>query len=164
MNIVFEKMDIKHQKGVMEVYNYYVENSTSAFPQKALPENFYAMLMKKSEGYPAYVMIDKSNNVIVGFCQLSPFNPFNTFAKAACLTYFIAPDYTSNGIGSECLTKLEKDAKDMGIENLVAEISSENNGSISFHKKHGFTICGELRNIGEKFNRRFGIVFMSKEI
>ena len=50
------------------------------------------------------------------------------------------------------------------LKRLIAEISSENYGSISFHQKHGFTICGELRNIGEKFNRRFGIVFMSKEI
>ena len=52
----------------------------------------------------------------------------------------------------------------MGIKNLLAEVSSENNGSLSFHKKHGFEVVGELKNIGTKFNRKFGIVYMQKTI
>ena len=164
MSIIFEKMSERHQTGVMTIFNHYVENSTAAFPAKALPEPFYAMLMKKSEGYPAYTLIDSDNNYIVGFCQLSPYNPFSTFSEVACLTYFIAPEYTGMGLGSKCLDELEKEAKMMGIINLIAEISSENKGSISFHKKHGFEFVGELKNIGTKFNRKFNIVYMQKTI
>jgi Sortase and related acyltransferases len=164
MNVSFEKMDAKHQKGIMDIFNHYIESGTSAFPSKALPEQFYAMLLKKSEGYPAYALIDHDNNVISGFCQLSSFNPFPTFAKTACLTYFIAPDYTGKGLGSECLQKLEDEAKLIGVEHLIAEISSENQGSISFHAKHGFALAGELHDIGEKFDRKFGIVYMVKTI
>lgn len=51
----------------------------------------------------------------------------------------------------------------MGITDLVAEISSENYGSIAFHKKHGFYIAGELKNIGMKVNRKFGIMYMQKK-
>ena len=162
MKIVFEKMDINYQKEVMEIFNYYVVNSTAAFPTKELPEHFYAMLLKKSEGYPAYVMIDQEKNKVAGFCQLSAYNPFASFSKTACVTYFIASEYTSKGLGSMCLSKLEEEAKEMEIEHLIAEISSENSGSISFHKKHGFETAGELHNIGEKFDRKFGIVLMSK--
>lgn len=164
MNIVFEKMTEKHQKGVMSIFNYYVENSTAAFPANALPEQFYTMLMKKAEGYMSYTLIDAENDSIVGFCQLSPYNPFSTFAEVACLTYFIAPDYTGKGLGCECLCKLEEAAKAMGIKNLLAEVSSENKGSISFHKKHGFEVVGELKDIGTKFNRKFGIIYMQKTI
>lgn len=164
MNIVFENMNKKHQKDIMTIFNYYVENSTSAFPPKALPDQFYAMLLKKSEDYPGYALIDTDKDIVVGFCQLSAYNPFPTFIKTACLTYFIAPEYTGKGLGSDCLSKLESDAKQMNIEYLISEISSENSGSISFHRNHGFTVVGELHNIGEKFNRKFGIVYMEKSI
>lgn len=164
MNIIFEKMDIKHQKEVMDIFNDYVKKGTAAFPQNPLPEQFYSMLMKKSEGYPAFVLVDEDIKKVVGFCQLSSYNPFSSFSKTACVTYFISSDYTSCGLGSKCLSILEEDAKKLGIQHLVAEISSENTGSISFHKKHGFTVCGELKDIGEKLNRKFGIIFMQKDI
>ncbi|WP_411679767.1 N-acetyltransferase family protein [Clostridium thailandense] len=53
----------------------------------------------------------------------------------------------------QCLLKLQEYASEMGITDLVAEISSENHGSIEFHKKYDFYIAGELKNIGIKFNR-----------
>lgn len=64
----------------MSIFNYYVENSTAAFPANALPEQFYTMLMKKAEGYISYTLIDIENDSIAGFCQLSPYSPFSTFA------------------------------------------------------------------------------------
>lgn len=164
MNVIFEKMNIEHQKEIMKIFNFYVENSTAAFANNTLPEPFYAMLMKRSEAYPSYVIKNEDNNRVVGFCQLSPYNPFPTFKSTACITYFIADDYTGKGLGEKCLLKLEQDASKIGITDLVAEVSSENHGSIEFHKKHGFHIVGELKNIGVKFNRKFSIVYMQKKI
>ena len=164
MNIAFEVMNEKHQKDVMEIFNYYVENSTAAFPSKTLPEQFYAALLKKSEGYPAYSLVDTETNTVAGFCQLSAYSPFPTFSKTACLTYFLSPEYTGKGIGSQCLAKLESEAKQMNITHLIAEISSENAGSIHFHVKHGFAVAGELHDIGEKLGRKFGVVYMEKAI
>ena len=164
MNIVFENMCEKHRTGIMKIFNYYVENGTAAFPAKALPEQFYGMLLKKSEGYPAYALVDTDKDTVIGFCQLSPYHPFSSFMKTACLTYFIDPEYTGQGLGSDCFARLARDARQMQIEHLIAEVSSENEGSISFHKKHGFAAVGELPNIGEKLGRRFGIIYMQKDI
>ena len=93
MNIIFEKMGNKHQKQVMDIFNYYISNGTAAFPGTVLPEQFYRFLMEKSEGYPSYVL-KKDNNSIIGFCQLSKYNPFSTFKSTANITYFISKDYT----------------------------------------------------------------------
>jgi phosphinothricin acetyltransferase len=67
-------------------------------------------------------------------------------------------------LGSLCLAKLEADARKKGIDNLIADISSENTGSVAFHKKHGFSIAGELLNVGRKHNKSFGIVYMQKQL
>ena len=93
MNISFEKMGMDHQKSVMEIFNYYISTSTAAFPNNELPEQFYLMLLKKSEGYPAYVI--KDSDCIIGFCSLSAYNPFSTFKGTATLTYFISEKYGS---------------------------------------------------------------------
>lgn len=163
MNIIFEKMGNEHQKQVMEIFNYYIGNGTAAFPQTVLPEQFYRFLMEKSEGYPSYVL-KKDDNTIIGFCQLSKYSPFSTFKSTANITYFISKDYTRKGLGGECLKKLEQDAFNLGIRNLIAEVSSENKESINFHKKHGFFMAGELKDIGEKFEHSFGVIYMQKRL
>jgi len=162
MEITYEALNPQHAEGVMRIFNYYVENSTAAFPGKSLPVPFFGMLMKKSEGFPAYALLDGED--VVGFCQLSAYNPMSSFADAACLTYFIDPAYTGKGLGSACLERLEQEAKEKGICHLVAEVSSENSGSLRFHKAHGFTVAGELKDIGSKFGRRFGVVLLMKTV
>ena len=163
MNIKFEVLGMQHQTDVMEIFNHYVLTSTAAFPGKPLPTPFFAMISKKSEGgYPAYAVI--CDDKIAGFCQLSPYNPFSSFASTASVTYFIAPEYTGKGVGAGCLRKLEEDGKSMNISHLIAEVSSENDVSLRFHEKNGFRKVGELSGIGSKLGHSFGITLLQKDI
>jgi phosphinothricin acetyltransferase len=164
MNIVFEKLGMEHQKLVMEIFNYYIATGTGAFPPTPLPEQFYPMLMKRSEDLCAYAVVDADINRTVGFCSLSPFHPFSTFQKTADVSYFIAEDYTTKGVGAKCLSLLEQEGKVLGVYHLIAEISSENEPSIQFHIKNGFSNIGEFKNVGEKLGRNFGIVLMQKTL
>lgn len=52
------------------------------------------------------------------------------------------------------------EGKELGISNLLANISSLNEGSINFHKKHGFRECGRFKNIGRKFEKDFDVIWM----
>ena len=163
MSITFEPLGMQHQSAVMAIFNHYVRTSTAAFPGNPLPEPFFAMFLKKSEGgYPAYTVL--SGGTVIGFCQLSPYNPMSSFVSAACVTCFLDPEYTGRGIGSECLYKLEADGRAMNISQLIAEVSSENRESLRFHEKNGFFRVGELRDIGRKLGRSFGVVLMQKEL
>jgi Sortase and related acyltransferases len=164
MNIKFEKMSMEHQNTVMKIFNYYISESMAAFPETILPEQFYLMMMKRSEELSAYVLFEKDKNEVIGFCSLNPYSPFSTFKATATITYFIDKDYVGKGLGSQCLAKLEEDASKLGIHNIIAEISSRNDESITFHKKHGFEFAGKLNDIGEKLGNIFSIVYMQKKI
>ncbi len=124
MSFVLKKMGIEYQKAVMDIFNYYIEQGTAAFPAKPLPEQFYEQLNQKIQGYPA----------------------------------FIDPKAVGQGLGSFCLRRLEAEALKLGIKNLLAEISSENQASLIFHQKRGFELLGEWKNIGKKKDRCFGVV------
>lgn len=46
MDISFEIMTPGHKKEVMDIFNYYVSNSFSAFPERELPLDFFDNLIE----------------------------------------------------------------------------------------------------------------------
>lgn len=80
------------------------------------------------------------------------------------LTYFILPGYMNQGLGSRLLSALTDDAKEKGISTLIVNMSSLNEPSIGFHKKHGFIEVGRLPGVGMKFDTPFDVIWMQKKI
>lgn len=161
-NIYFEKMSSQHQDDVMKIFNYYVENSFSAYPENKLSVEFFEKFLEMTKGYPAYVI--NVNDKTAGFCFIRAYNPFPAFKETAEITYFIDKDFTGKGLGKAALCKLEEEARNLGIKNILASITSENIQSISFHKKFGFTECGRFNGIGNKWGKYFDIIWMQKKI
>ncbi len=162
MTIVFEPMSDGHENDVMSIFNYYIENSFYAYPEKKMPDQFFARFLEIGKTYPAFVI--KSDGIIAGFCLLRPYNPFPVFRETAEVSYFIKQEFTGKGIGSVALKKLEESAQNIGIKRLLADISSENQHSINFHQKNGFVRCGVFKNAGRKFGKYFDVVWMEKEL
>ena len=48
MEISFEKMTIDHAKEIIDIYNYYVENTTAAFP--TVPQNEEDVYKRQVQG------------------------------------------------------------------------------------------------------------------
>lgn len=148
---------------VMAIYNYYVENSFAAFPERKVSSQFFDLFMNLSQGYPFLTAKSEEGNVL-GFGLLHAYNPMSTFSRAAEITYFISPEETRLGIGQMILDRLIEDAKKLGITSILACISSENQPSLAFHRKNGFRECGRFINIGRKMGMDFDVVWMQKLI
>jgi len=164
MNIAFERMPQDYSKEIMDIFNYYVENSYAAYPESKLPYEFYTRFLDMTKGYPAFVIKNKDIKKVIGFCFLRAYNPFPVFKETAEITYFLDKNEIGKGIGKEALNKLEQEAKKIGIRRLLADISSENIQSIHFHKKNGFIECGRFHNIGKKKGKNFDVVWMEKTL
>lgn len=162
--IEFEPLSDSHRQAVMRIFNHYVVNGTAAFSDAELPESFYPQILERVKGYPAYSVVDRQAGEVVGFCYLSAYKPVPTFRETATVTYFISPSHLGQGIGRICLGRLEEDAAKQGIRHIIAEISSENEQSMSFHASQGFVHAGRLKNVGFKLGRAFDIVYMQKEL
>jgi phosphinothricin acetyltransferase len=147
-------------KAVVDIFNHYVENSFAAFPEKKIPYEGFAHFKQSVGDHPFYA-VEKEGKVI-GFGMLRPHSKVETFDRAAEVSYFILPEYTGWGIGSDLLARLVEDAKARGIDTLLASISSENEESIRFHRRHGFEEAGRIRRIGRKFGKDFDVVWMQR--
>jgi phosphinothricin acetyltransferase len=151
------------RESIIDIFNYYVENSFAAYPEKKLPYHAFDMFLQMSNGFPTGSIRDP-NGRIVGFGMLRAHNPMPTFTRTAEVTYFMHQDHTGKGLGKMLLGYLEKGAVEKGITNILASISSLNPGSINFHQKNGFVECGRFSRVGIKNGREFDMVWMQKKL
>lgn len=149
------------RQAVTDVFNYFVENSFAAYPTSKVSPVFYDHIARNRSNYPFYVIEDGCHRV-VGFGLLQPHHPADGLRRTGELTYFLLPEASRQGIGSRLLGLFEDAARLMGIDTVVASVSSLNNVSIGFHRKHGFVECGRLRKVGFKFEEDFDVVWFQK--
>ena len=149
------------RRPIIDIFNYYIENSFAAYAENKLPYEAFDMFLQMSKGYPTGTVKDNSDK-IVGFGMLRIHNPMPVFSHTAEITYFLHPDHTGKGVGKALLEFLERGGQEKGIFNILAHISSLNHGSIKFHTMNGFIECGRFKNVGKKNNQLFDSVWMQK--
>ena len=150
-------------EAILGIFNHYVENTFAAYPDTKLPCQAFDTLLGLANGLPTGTLKDR-NGRVVGFGMLRPHHPLPTFSRTAEVTCFLHPAYTGRGLGQTLLTYLENKAKERGIANILACISSLNPGSIDFHRKNGFVECGRFIKVGEKIGLAFDTVWMQKVV
>lgn len=161
MKITLSPIGKDDRTEVMEIFNYYVENSFAAYPDRRIPNEFFDKLLQMSRGYPT-VTSKTDEGVFAGFGLLRPYNPMPAFFRTAEITYFLKPGYTGRGIGKLLLEYLLEKGKRQGINVVLANISSLNEDSIRFHLKNGFSECGRFREVGQKNGRTFDVLYFQK--
>lgn len=161
MSYTFAQLKDEYRKPVIDIFNYYIENSFAAFPEEKVSYNFFDILLKATAGYPA-IAVKAGDGEVVGFAFLRPYHSMPVFKRAAEATYFIKPEHTGKGIGRSILEYLTLEAEKIGVDTILACISSLNENSLNFHHRNGFQHSGTLYNIGRKFNRDFSVHLMQK--
>jgi phosphinothricin acetyltransferase len=161
MDIQLTPITAADGRDVVNLFNHYVAHSFAAFPQDPVPDAFFGRLLEAAHGLPTLAARDADGR-LVGFALLRPHNPWPTSAHVAEITYFVAPDATRQGIGSRMLAELEARGRERGIRTILASISSLNEMSLSFHRKHGFVEVGRFRDVCIKRGMPFDAVWMQK--
>jgi L-amino acid N-acyltransferase YncA len=145
---------------ITRIFNHFVRRSFAAFPDREVGRPFIFQLLEQAGGYGCYAV--EVGGTVIGFGMLRPFYPFPNLMAAGEVSYFICPGYTGQGVGTRLVHVLEDRARELGMTSLVARVSSRNRRSIRFHRKNGFSPCGRIRRIGEKFGKPFDVVILQK--
>lgn len=163
MSIEFKPITKENIPEALEVYNWYVLNSTATFHLAAVPqEELERMVSLGHNKYQSFVILFEHK--ICGFCYLSQFRYKEAYDKSAEITLYLNQDSLGKGIGKSTLKFLENKAKENGINNLVAVITEGNDASTVLFEKDGYVKVGHLKNIGEKFGKALDVVSYQKEI
>jgi L-amino acid N-acyltransferase YncA len=163
MEYALEPMKEEHRIPVMDIFNFFIENTFAAYPEARLSEGVFDQFLFIAKRYPA-VVVKHQGKSVVGFAFLQPYHPADSFRRTAVATYFILPEHTRMGIGAKILDAFIKDARKKKLEHILVNISSLNPGSIEFHRKNGFRKCGTFEDIGTKTGKKFSVVWMIRNI
>jgi phosphinothricin acetyltransferase len=147
----------------MNIFDYFTENSFATYNEARISDRIFDHFLSISKGYLALTARTETNQV-VGVALLRPFHAADSFQKTLEVGYFIMPEHTGLGLGSQILARFIGKARALGAEILMASISSLNEQSIRFHLKHGFVECGRFKGIGIKKGQKFDMVWMQKNL
>ncbi len=152
-----------YRKPVIDIFNHFIEHSFAAYPERTLDYEAFEHFIIISSGFPR-VIVKAPDGRIIGFAFLQQYHPASSLKKTAMFTCFILPEHTRKGLGTMILERFLQEAGSLGIERILASISSLNAQSLAFHLRHDFTECGRFPGIGEKFGTTFDMVWMIRRV
>lgn len=147
-----------------ELYNYYIENTCITLEEEPVtPEEFGARAARITKDYPYIVARDGAGKPI-GFAYLDVFNPRSAYRCTADLSIYVDRACRGSGVGQKLYAEIERLGRERGIENLISIITSDNEGSLRFHRKNGFTEIGVMPAVAFKLGKYLDVSFFQKHL
>ncbi|MGB5894406.1 MAG: N-acetyltransferase family protein, partial [Ignavibacteriaceae bacterium] len=143
----------------LEVVNSFVKDSFAAYSD----EYYFPSIVDEWSKKAKVFLVLETENKVVGFGFVASYKPFKSCAHVGVLTYFIRPEYTGKGLGTKLINELISKGKDLGVTNYLAHITSKNEQSLNFHKKHGFQEVGRFKDMSIKLGESVDMVWVQKQ-
>ncbi len=145
---------------ILAIYNHAIINTTAVYCYEPfsieMMKNWFQT--KKERQFP--VLIAENNRNICGFATYGDFRLKPAYKYTVEHSVYIAPSDQKKGIASELMRELILRAKENGIHTLIGGIDAENQESLIFHEKLGFTEVGEIKEVGYKFGKWLNLKFV----
>ncbi|MFJ2546163.1 GNAT family N-acetyltransferase [Pseudomonas sp. NPDC087612] len=147
--------------GIREIYNDAVLNTTAIWNEQAVDlANRQAWFdARQYQGYPILVAVDAGEQVL-GYASFGDWRPFEGFRHTVEHSVYIRSDQRGNGLGPRLMQALIERARACNKHVMVAAIESGNSASIRLHQRLGFTLNGQMPQVGVKFGRWLDLTFM----
>ncbi len=142
------------------IYNHYIQHTEITFETKLIHVDEMLRRMNSiTQKYPWLVI--EHDQQILGYAYLSPFNPRTAYDWSADLAIYLNHEVSAKGLGTLLYNAIEECAIAQGFGTLISLITAQNQRSINFHIRHGFSEAGCFDKIGYKFNW-CGVYFYTK--
>ena len=148
---------------ILEIYAPYVTGTTITFEYEVPTKTeFLNRFRTITRDYPWLVW--EENGEILGYAYAC--RPFERAAYSWCAepSIYLKSEAQGRGIGRRLYLALEELLKLQGCRVLLALITGENTGSVAFHEKLGYSVCGQIHRCGWKFDRWLNVFWMEKHL
>ena len=118
------------------------------------------LLAERNAAGHALLVVDEG--AVVGFGTYGQFRGGVGYGRTMEHTLYLDPALRGRGQGRALMAALEDHARDGGAHSLIGGIAGENEASILFHQKLGYTRIATLPQVGYKFGRYMDLVLLQK--
>lgn len=158
-------------RSLLQIYAPYVKNTAISFEYDVpTEEEFRRRITDTLTSYP--YLVAEENGKQLGYAYASVYHGRRAYMHSVELSVYVDENRHGEGIGRALYTELESLLTRQNVFNLYACIThaeEENDpyvtsGSVLFHEKMGYNLCGDMHCCGYKFGRWYGTVWMEKVI
>lgn len=159
----FTEITDLHLAGVLEIYNYYVLNTTVSFHTE--PQTLEQMRQAVLNGDPhfkSYVILQ--DDELLGYVLIAKHKNKEAYDTSGEISIYLKPGSGGQGLGGQALSFIEERAAELGFHVLVATVCADNEPSRRLFAKYGYEQSALFREIGRKFGQWLDIVSYQKII
>jgi len=141
-------------KSICDIYNHYIIYSYATFETEPVGHAEMGTRIDRvqTELKLPWIVIEPENKV-AGYAYATQWKPRSAYSKTVETTVYIHKDFHGKGLGKMIYGSLVEDLKNLGYHVLLGGISLPNEESVKLHEKLGFIKIGQLREVGNKFDR-----------
>ena len=156
--MIIRKAEEKDIEALLSIYNYEVLNSTATFDLTPKTSEQWTEWFNAHNVDNHPLIVSEVNGKVAGYASLSPYREKEAYKSTVELSVYVHTDYRQRGIATALMQEIIRMAReDDTIHTIVSVITSENEVSVKLHHKMGFTCCGTIHSVGEKFSRYLDI-------
>ncbi len=146
---------------IRDIYNDAVANTTAIWNETIVDLDNRARWYndRLKSGYPVIVAV-AADGTVAGYASFGDWRAFDGYRHTVEHSVYVEKNQRGGGIGKALMIALIERATALGKHVMVAGIEAGNIGSIRLHEKLGFTITGEMKEVGTKFGRWLDLTFM----
>ncbi len=148
---------------ILEIYAPYILNTTYSFEYNVPTiEAFTERFRRITAFYPW--LVAELDGTVVGYAYGSRMFERTSYSWDADTSIYVDEAYHGMHIGTRLYTALEEELRRMGLCNLYAIVTGENERSRAFHEKCGYTEEAKLDHTGYKFGKWLAVYWYVKRI
>ena len=148
---------------ILAIYAPYIIDTTYTFEYTVPSEaEFLDRFRSITAQFPWLVW--EEDGIILGYVYGSA--PYARAAYGWCaeLSIYLIPAAQGKGIGRKLYLAAEEILRRQGYQVCYALITAENEGSVRFHQRLGYTVTAQFPRCGYKFDRWLGVTWMEKRL
>ena len=146
---------------ILAIYAPYVENTTITFEYDVpCRREFMQRFLDITRQFPWLVW--EEDGVVLGYAYAGA--PWERAAYRWCaeVSIYLHPSIHGKGIGRQLYARLEEILQKQGYRVAYALITTENEGSVRFHERLGYSYHSTFENCGYKMGRWLGVIWLQK--
>lgn len=149
---------------IAAIYNHAVLHTAAIWNDKTVDDanRIDWLHQRRASGYPVLVMDDSST--AIGYASFGDWRAFDGFRHTVEHSVYVHPQHQGKGVGRLLLTQLIAEARALGKHVMVAGIEAQNATSIDLHQALGFSVTGQMPQVGTKFGRWLDLTFMQLQL
>ncbi len=148
---------------MLEIYAPFITDSTCSF-EYTVPdlEEFTRRFREITAQFPWLVW--EEDGSVLGYVYASAPWARIAYQWVAEPSIYLCPEAQGRGIGRIMYDALEQILMRQGYRALYALITQENEGSMAFHRKMGYSVIGIFPDVGYKMERWLAVAWMEKRL